>query len=176
MHGDYTWINGIPYGVGEGSTYKIVSDPYRKRISLEEYEDGLFVRVIYDSALLNFRHLNPVDQMAWEKKQVGDKCYIRDQDDRLLYIEEYAFDVSGRCKSCTIRSPHGVLLATSRLYYEELRDSFNGVVLFDVNGKAVLQKRYKMDEESGEFGELIAEERDMRKLESPCEVLNANHN
>ena len=165
MHHDYVWINGIPYGVGEGNRFKIVSDPYRKRISLEEYAEGLFIRVIYDSALLNFRHLNPVDQMAWEKKEVGDKSFIRDQDDRLLYIEDYTF-AGKRCRGCKINSPHGLLLATSRMYYEDLGDSFNGVILYDVNEKAVLQKRYRMDEQNSEFGELIAEERDSRKIDT----------
>ncbi len=68
---DYFWKNGRPQGLKqvsfeqfqlEKNTYKVVADPYYKRISVERYSLGMFEGVVYDSALFNFRHLKPAEQ------------------------------------------------------------------------------------------------------------------
>jgi len=55
-------------------------DPYRKRISLEKHKEGHFDSVIYDSALLNFRHLTVEEQTAWHEialQELPEKATIR---------------------------------------------------------------------------------------------------
>lgn len=165
---DYIWKDGLPYGVDfvedpfqfYGPTYKIVMDPYRKRISIEKYLKGLFEGIIYDSALLDFRHLKKPEQMAWEKttqqNNGATECLIRNQDDRVLFIESYSFE-GKRCRECCVKSVHGFPLSLHRMYYTALNDSFDGVVLYDSNEHPVMMKRYEIDSETGEFTTLLEE-------------------
>ncbi|MBA3958590.1 MAG: hypothetical protein H0X51_09410 [Parachlamydiaceae bacterium] len=162
----YQWKNGSPFGTHpskqEGNTFKIVSDPYYKRISIEAYFDGVFQEIIYDSALLDFRHLKTPQQYAWQKTVVEESatssvCLIRNQDDRVLFQETYIFE-HGLCRSCKVHSPQGILLSTHQMFYKKLDDEANGVVLFDSRNTPVMYKLYEHDPDSGEFTELLKEE------------------
>lgn len=52
---DYQWKDGIPYGINpiaeitQTDSYKIIADPYFKRISIESYVKGQFSGIVYDS-------------------------------------------------------------------------------------------------------------------------------
>lgn len=163
---DYLWKEGIPYGVtpledscSEG--YKIIMDPYRKRISIEKYANGKLISVVYDSALFNFRHLKPSEQIAWQKEIIKESdnevvALIRNQDDRVVIKETYIFK-DGFCRECHTHSPHGIFVSRQQMFYTVLGDSFNGVMLFDANDHLVMQKKYKADE-SGEFTEVLTEQ------------------
>ena len=163
---DYLWKEGIPYGVqaleeNMGKTYKIVSDPYRKWISLEEYIDGNFNRVLYDSSLLDFRKLKPAAHVAWQKvtlKETPDEtvCLIRDHNDRVILFEHYLFE-KGYCRICRVNSSRGSPLSFQKIFRKELGDSFDGVVLYDINERPVVRKTYKINPDSGEFTDLIEE-------------------
>lgn len=165
---DYFWKGGIPYGLGNGQNtlqdmsegYKIVSDPYHKRISVEKYSQGHLTEIIYDSAFLDFRHLKPNTQYAWHKEVIKESdteavAVIRNQDDRVVAIETYTFE-NGLCRSCQAHTPHGIPISTQKLYYTALGDPFNGVGLFDRNNKPVMQKKYGVDKE-GEFTNVLEE-------------------
>lgn len=160
---DYVWKEGLPHGIqpvegaSTGSLYKIVMDPYRKRISIENYLDGLFSQVIYDSYLINFRHLNPANQTAWQKEELpSGAVLIRDQDDRIVFKENYIFK-NELCRECHISSPHNIPLATQKMFYKVFGDSFDGVILFDKNDHPVMQKIYAFDETTHQFTELLKE-------------------
>lgn len=169
-HKDYVWKEGIPYGIQfcdkvSGPTYKIVSDPYRKRITVEEYVNGDFRRIIYDSALFDFRQLKLGEQLAWQKTQVSESgdhvvCHIRNQDDRLILVEEYTFE-GQRCRECRAFSPLGVLLSVQKMSYRLCNDLFDGVVLLDSNEHPVMSKRYEVDERTKEFSQLLEEKWDL---------------
>lgn len=181
MYSDYVWKKGLPYGVMpivEGSeptgiTYKIVSDPYHKRNSIEAYRDGKFDHVIYDSALFDFRQLKLGEQLAWHKTLISEAaneatCHIRNQDDRLILIEKYTFN-HNRCRECHAYSPQGIFLSLQKIFYTKLGDPFDGVALFDANTHAVMLKKYKLDERTEEFGELLGEQWDGSTIElSAC--------
>lgn len=168
---DYVWKNGLPYGIlkctpettpkGEIS-YKIASDPYHKRVSIEKYVDGNFLGVVYDSALFDFRHLKQGEKLAWQKTPIKETettavCHIRNQDDRLILIEEYVFD-KGLCRECRAFSPIGSLLSVQKITYKTFSEPFNGVFLFDSNDHAVMSKHYEFDEETREFSTLLKED------------------
>ena len=109
LYRDYVWREGIPYGIDPiekdaAISYKIPMDPYRKRIAIEKYIHGIFVGVIYDSAFLDFRHLKLAEQTAWQKQIVEENneqiiSTIRNQDDRLVFIETYHFE-NHYCREC----------------------------------------------------------------------------
>lgn len=158
---DYRWEKRLPIGLEkcepEGITYRIISDPYKKWVSVEKYSQGTLDRVVYDSHLLDFRHLNPSEQAAWQKIALNtNRCLIRNQDDRALVFETHYFQ-GERCTECHIHSIHGILVAIQRMSYTALGDPFDGVTLFDSNEHPVLLKLYKTDEETGQFTELIEE-------------------
>lgn len=167
---DYVWKEGIPYGLNaldennfqsQQLSFKIISDPYRKRISIEKYIDLQFNELIYDSYLLDFRSLKKSDQTAWQKtliKETTDTtlCHIRNQDDRLIFFEECFFE-KDFCRTCRIRSPQGIPLSVHKMYYQALNDPFNGVTLFDNLEHLVMFKLYATDEASGEFTDVIKE-------------------
>lgn len=169
---DYVWKGGLPYGITpqeeaaqQSRTYKILMDPYRKRVSIEKYALEQFVSVIYDSALLDFRHLKPTEHMAWQKvviSETGDKtvCLIRNQDDRIAFIETHLFQ-NELCRECHVHSPHGLLLSVHKMLYKSLNDPWNGVVLYDQNQHPVMYKCYEVDEQTGEFTNLITEDWDI---------------
>jgi hypothetical protein len=159
-YGDYFWKEGIPLGIRassvplEGVSYKIPSDPYHKQISIEKYQDGRFSEVVYDSALFNFRHLTPAHQARWEKIHDQTRSEIRDQDDRLILIEEYLFE-QNLCRTCRSCSPHGILISTQKIFYTLLNDPFNGLILYDSNAHPVMSKRYEWDAGLQQFSTLL---------------------
>ncbi|CCB86123.1 MULTISPECIES: hypothetical protein [Parachlamydia] len=172
---DYFWDQGIPIGrypIGEAEStrisYKIVMDPYRKHISVEKYKGVQFISTIYDSLFLDFRHLKRGEQHSWQKIPIEETptqttCLIRNQDDRIVYKEVHSF-VGHRCKQCEVFSAQDIKLSTQQVLYTELGDAFNGVILFDTEGKAVLLKKYAINEENGEFSEMLQEEWDMENF------------
>lgn len=164
---DYYWKGGIPYGISatedlSEKNYKIVMDPYRKRISIEVYDKSVFSEVAYDSALFDFRHLKSPEQAAWQKVTVKDEensmeCLIRNQDDRLVFFETYWFE-QGLCRDCVATSPHGYPLSKQHMFYKFLKDPINGVLLLDRHERPVMYKLYDADPHTGEFTKLLKEE------------------
>lgn len=164
---NYCWKRGLPYGTNpaenkEGTTYKVLSDPYHRQVFVEEYWNGTFLRIVYDSRLLNFRKLSPQEQTAWEREVVSEEAdtlvtHLRNQDDQLIIIEIMTFQ-DGLCRKCQLTSPHGVVLSEHRMHYRQLGDSFDGVTLHDSVGKAVMIKEYAFDEEDRSFTDLLSEE------------------
>lgn len=171
---DYFWKNGIPYGIQhvekpetfDSYTYKIVMDPYRKHISIEKYKQGQFINTFYDSNLLNFRHLKNEEHRAWQKVKVFESkdqviCHLRDQDDRLVF-KELNFFKEDFCVESHLYSCHDHLISIQKMFYETLKDPFNGVILYDVENRAVLYKKYAFDVDFCCFMELLEEEFDMQ--------------
>lgn len=163
---DYYWEEGIPKGKGntepaEGhETYKIVSDPYRKRISIEKYHGMILSEVIYDSIFLDFRQLRKGELMAWQTEKIEESldqmiCLIRNQDDRVVFRETHEFK-QGYCRQCLVHSPQGTLLSIHKMSYVSFQDPFNGVVLYDANKHQVMMKKYDIDEQ-GSFTNLLEE-------------------
>lgn len=154
---DYYWKGGVPFGfLGSQAGYKIVADPYRKWITIEQG-----VKIVYDSRLIDFRKLHPSEQTGWEKTVLSETeeqavSAIRNQDDRLVYLET-AYFKKQRCHECHIHSPHGFLLSIHQMCYREEGAPFDGVVLYDANHHPVMIKKYLIDNRTGEFGELIEE-------------------
>jgi hypothetical protein len=168
---DYCWIDAIPYGIdpleeiATMDTYKIVMDPYRKRISIEKYSRGQFSTTIYDSYLLDFRHLKKPEQTSWQKLPIVEKpeqtiCLIRDQDDRVLFLETHLF-AKDLCRECRVSSPHSIPLSVHRMFYTELKDPFDGVILYDSNDHPVMMKRYEFDVGLRQFTTLLEEQWDL---------------
>jgi hypothetical protein len=164
-YNDYCWKKGFPEGIGKNGnneiTYRIISDPYWKWASIEQYKLGTFDKVIYDSHLLDFRHLNPANQATWQKITLGQtdsetRCLIRNQDDRALVYETHIFK-GQHCIECRIHSIHHILVAVQKMSYSALGDPFDGVTLYDSNFHPVMYKLYKTDPDTGEFTELIKE-------------------
>ena len=162
--GDYYWKNGKPYGkekLAENvhTSYKIVADPYYKRISIEKYQNGNFSQLVYDSFLLDFRHLNSAEQAVWHRETLSESrdkriCLLRNQDDRAILTETLHFE-SNLCRLCQIHSIHGIHLSTHHMHYKNLNDSFDGVILFDCEERPVMQKIYQFNEETQEFDHLL---------------------
>lgn len=170
---DYYWKNGLPYGQGPlaegagGDAFKIVMDPYRKRVSLERYKNGSFVGVDYDSQWLNFRHLKPENQMQWQREAItdnGSSCVnlIRDHDDRIILKEVIEFE-GEFCRACRVYIPSGLPISVHRMSYKILSDPFDGVTLYDNNEHIVLRKFYGFDEAEKTFTELLKEEWDFSR-------------
>lgn len=169
---DYYWKDGKPYGSQEANpslapfSYKIVVDPYYKRFSIEKYQYIHFDKVIYDSCLLDFRHLTLKDQMAWQREFLKEEkssslCLLRNQEDRAILIESLIFE-NQHCRICTTHSVHGIPLSTHRMYYRSLHDPFNGVILYDVEERPVMMKEYEADPITDEFTQLLSEEWNMQ--------------
>lgn len=167
---DYFWKLGKPYGMGKinfdcSVSYKIIADPYYKRISIEKYAYGKFSQMVYDSIFLDFRHLKLPEQVAWQREVRQEEanrttCLLRNQDDRAILIEILEFQ-DHYCRSCVIQSIHGIHLSTHRMYYKKLHDSFNGVILYDQENHPVMKKIYEIDPLTEEFNQLISEEWNM---------------
>lgn len=164
---NYTWKKGRPRGVGKemevgaGLCFKVIADPYYKRISVEKYEDNKLIEVIYDSALFDFRHLKQEDA-AWQREVIDEeknttRSLVRSIDDRVIFIEVSEFK-DDKCICCQILSPHGVPVAKQTIFDELRGDSWNGVQLCDMSGKVILRKKYAKDPLSGDFGELLEEQ------------------
>lgn len=165
----YVWRRGLPYGVNpfkeEGIphpvSYKVASDPYHKRVSIEKYEGGKFSCILYDSAIFDFRQLKQGEQLAWQKTMIAEgsesaTSHIRNQDDRLILIEEYRFE-GERCRECKAYSPIGHLISVQKILYKDMGDPFNGVSLYDSVGRSVMSKHYEWDDASKQFTTLIKE-------------------
>lgn len=163
---DYQWKNGKPVGRQAAMPsaplcYKIVADPYYKRISVECYREGKWDSLIYDSVFLDFRRLNERDQLAWQKEILPSSsvseadCLIRDQDDRVVFLEKHQLK-DGVSVSCKIFSPHGTLLAHQEMHYVCWGAAFNGVTLSDSTGRLALKKVYAFDEQTFQFTDLLA--------------------
>ena len=165
---DYSWKDGRPIlhrtlkdPLNQGLCFKLISDPYHKHITVEKYKNGLYNSTVYDSKILDFRKLKPVDQTGWSQESIDQKVLIRDIDDRVVHIEHHEFEETF-CRTCKIYSPQNWLASIHRLYYKKLGDLFNGVVLFDSNEKPVLVKKYAVNEKN-EFTELKLEEWNMSR-------------
>jgi hypothetical protein len=162
---DYYWKAGKPCGKGSEAKshyYRILTDPYGKRYSIEKYIDGSFDKIVYDSQLLDFRHLTSMHQTAWQRERLKEEdnqihCLLRNQDDRAILFETHYFE-EHLCVKCEIFSIHRLLIATQSLYYQVKGDAFNGVILFDLENRPVMKKTYEWDCESGEFSALLTEE------------------
>lgn len=169
---DYYWKAGKPYGreiVDPASlavSYKIVVDPYYKRFSIEKYHTGHFEKVVYDSLLLDFRHLTQEHQLAWQRELLSEDmhetvCLLRNQEDRVI-LKETLFFEGDYCRSCQTSSVHGLPLAIHRMYYKSLQDAFDGLILYDLEERPVMMKVYETDALTGEFTTLLSEEWNMQ--------------
>jgi hypothetical protein len=164
---EYYWKGGKPQGIRpteSGTGYKIVSDPYGSRLSIERYQEGRFLETIYDSILLNFKKLKPSEQNAWHKEIVIETEYsteglIRNQDDRVLFKEVCVFE-KRLCRECKVFSVQGILLSIHRMTYTKLGDKSNEITLFDSHDHPVMWKSYAADQETGEFTDLLEEKWD----------------
>ncbi len=170
---DYYWKQGLPYGQGPlsqgagGDAFKIVMDPYRKRVSIERYKNGAFVGIDYDSQWLNFRHLKPEHQLQWQREVILENVattvnLIRDQDDRIILKEVIEFE-EDYCKTCKVYTPSDNPISIHRMFYQALSDPFDGVTLYDNNERIVLRKYYSFDESERVFTDLIKEEWDFSR-------------
>jgi hypothetical protein len=177
----YIWKEGFPVALGSSDpalspeSFKVISDPYRKRISIEKYHYQEFEKIIYDSALLSFKDLKKPEQTGWDIKITDNKNgisqgWLRNQDDRLIAIETYQFD-ENLCRACKVHSPHGFYLSVHRMYYTHLGDPFDGVILFDANDKPVMFKRYEFDKETCLFSNLMEEQWDMESFPLPLHAV-----
>jgi hypothetical protein len=92
--------------------------------------------------------------------------FIRNQDDRLIFIETYRFQ-EDLCRECRVHSPHSLLLSIHEMHYSHLGDFFDGVILYDSNHHPVMFKRYVFDTKSRQFTDLIEEQWDMEKFPLP---------
>lgn len=158
MYRKYLWKEGKPIGIEPdlSGSIRIVSDPYGKRFLIEEYLEGRFHRLIYDSALFDFRYLHERHQIGWSKEWLSEnRLLVRNRDHVPLFVEEHVFK-EGRPISCTLTTPHGVLFGEQKISYRAFGDPFNGVTLLDRLGLQVIKKVYSVDE-AGEF--LDVEER-----------------
>lgn len=167
---DYFWKGGIPVGTDpkelppSGDAYKIVMDPYRKRITLERYRDKVFNDIVYDSAWLDFRHLKPEQQTQWQRETIAETpnsltCLIRNHDDRII-LKEITLYEDDLCRECQVWSPQDIPLSIHKMSYTSLNEPFDGVTLFDMNQHRVMRKIYAYDENARCFTELLKEEWD----------------
>lgn len=173
---EYCWKDGLPMGSEkadslEGISYRILADPYRKWISIEQYRSGVFESVVYDSNLFDFRTLKTLNQAAWLKEKLSEneghvRCLLRNQDDRAVLVEDYHFQ-HGKCHECRTTSIHGLPVSHQKILYKEHGSPFNGVILYDANDHIVMEKRYEIDKESGEFGELLSENWNVKIIPIP---------
>jgi hypothetical protein len=162
---DYYWDKGVPKGrnlsAQQGqTTYKIFSDPYRKRYSVEEYHAGAFQKVLYDSSLFDFRSLFKEEDASWQRETISETAtsahtLIRNMEERIVLKEELNYTPEGDCTGCTLYSCHGVLLGRQMIFNQNQGAPFNGVEFRDVSGRIVLQKEYEKNQETGAFETLI---------------------
>lgn len=152
MYRKYLWKGGKPVGceIDPQGSFRLVGDPYGKRHLIEEYINGRFSRLIYDSSLFDFRHLHERNQVGWSKEWLSEnRLLVRDRDHIPLFIEEHQFR-EGRPIHCLLITPHGLPFGSQKVSYTAFGDPFNGVTLFDSRGEQVLKKIYSLDD-NGEF-------------------------
>lgn len=169
---DYYWDKGVPKGkqpseVPTHIAYKIHDDPYRKRYSVEQYEGKNFQKILYDSALFDFRSLFKGEDASWQREILSESStsaltLIRNMEERIILREELHYDAQGNCMGCTLFSCHGVPIGTQTIFEKP----FTGVQFRDNSGRLVLQKEYEKNEETGEFGKLIKETATFKHLSS----------
>lgn len=163
---NYRWDHGTPKGLKKiseptcGPYYTVVGDPYRKRFSIEKFVNKKFDSIVYDSALFDFRHLKPEHQATWEKIALEESkeeasYLIRDHYGRAIVVEKYTFK-EDRCIQCHAYYPDGPLLSQQKMFYQELGDPFNGVILYDRERRSIVRKEYLV--ENGQFTELLHED------------------
>lgn len=172
QYDDYYWDKGVPKGRGSSETkasitYKIQDDPYRKRYSVEEYEGKIFQKILYDSALFDFRSLFKGEDASWQREVLSETAtsaltLIRNMEERIILREELHYDTEGKCTGCTLFSCHGVPLGTQTICDKP----FTGVQFRDISGRLVLQKEYEKNKETGEFGSLLKEVVSFKHLSS----------
>lgn len=178
---DYYWKMGKPYGRkivdphSSETSYKIVVDPYYKRFTIEKYIYFTFEKIVYDSALLDFRHLTLGEQIAWRRELLQETdnqeiTLLRNQDDRAVFIETLTF-IDQHCRHCQTKSTLGIPLAEHRMYYQFMDDFFNGVVLYDMEQRPVMIKTYEIDTNTQEFTNLILEEWNIEILPKELSLL-----
>lgn len=165
---DYYWDKGVPKGrkrttPKEKTSYKILSDPYRKRFSVEEYLEGSFQKILYDSNLFDFRSLFKGEDASWQRETLSETAtsahtLIRNMEERIVLKEELCYDSQGNCTGCTLYSPHGVLLGQQTILDRTHGAPFDGVEFRDASGRIVLQKEYEKNKETGAFENLIRQQ------------------
>lgn len=157
---DYVWVKGKPRGKSpcqplyDGFAYKIVKDPYGKRISIERFNKGVFQDIIYDSNLFDFRWLIKVES-SWQKIPSTSSSLIVDHDDRTIAKEFYVFE-NDLCTECRIHYPDGPLVAIQKMIYRE--KNLNAMILFDTRNHPAGLKMY------GDSGKCIFESWDMSDI------------
>lgn len=155
---NYFWKQGKPVGTlpahsNDEISFKIITDPYRKRFSVEHYALGAFVEIVYDSSLFDFRHLKADECDAWQREYLDDtRSLIRNMDERIILIEE-----NQTPETCKILSSHKVWIATQKTMRKSDGNPFNGFILYDKTDRPILIKHYDVDE-SGLFTTLLKEE------------------
>ena len=176
----YYWNHGIPKGFSKiktsetpGTHYKIVSDPYHKRYSIEKYSGSTYVKTLYDSAAFDFRLLKPAEQMGWQKETLSEDtemttCLIRNLDDRVILTEENFFE-KGLCTGSRAYCPLGKPISIQTIYSTRRGDVFNGVLLKDMNHQPITFKRYAVNKE-GEFTEVLEEHWSMHNVTLPAGI------
>lgn len=147
---DYYWKNLKPVGITpsnkEVATYKIVEDPYKRWQTIEKYEDGIFISLVYDSQLLDARHFDERELPSWEKILWKEDSfaiyylYIR-RDEKLACYEKFLKDTPGICE---IFSPSGTLCFTQKTYYKSDGAPFDGISLEDSMGKKVFERAFSL--------------------------------
>lgn len=166
---DYFWAKGKPVGLRQvpknsPASFRVLSDPYGKRFTIESYTQGKFQEVVYDSNLFDFRLLKKEEDNAWQREILEEtpdfvRSLIRNMEERIILIEE-AFFEGNVCRFCSFSSPHGIKMAKQNILLQSLGDPFNGVMLIDLLKHPILIKEYEVDEKEGEFTRLIKEKWD----------------
>ena len=164
---DYHWVEGLPKGLSPLTedevpenelSFKIMSDSYLKRFSVERYVKGKYQELIYDSHVYDFRLLKVEAMHAWSREPLRESqdesfCLVRDHDDRVILKERGVFKDS-YCVECTLYSPYESILGVQTMSYQELGDAENTALLRDAYGKPVMLKRFASDDEGG-FSRLV---------------------
>ena len=147
---NYYWDQGIPKGTDPVDpavpiSYRITSDPYRKRITIEKYHHNQFYSIVYDSNLFDFRKLSPAIQESWERVSLSESedqltCLIKDENDLAVCIEVHTYE-KGMCTLCEYKTASNqFLIATQKLYYQKEGHPKDVGILYDMEGKIVFEK------------------------------------
>ena len=152
LYTDYVWKEGIPKGIaGPQPRYEIITDPYGKRYLILDQNHQL----IYDSNVIDFRHLNPRHQQGWSRDALNeDQFLVRDRDHFPLFIEHHFFK-EGLPIECKFYSLSRVLIAVQKIHYVHLGEANNSVTLCDIEGKPILKKEYVVNDQL-EFTTLLS--------------------
>ena len=165
---EYIWNKGRPMGLKGCDpqktplSYKIVHDPYYKRICVEKYAFLRFQETVYDSLLLDFRSFRQgKEPAAWERQLLQEtetllQFIVKDEEDRVRFLETHILEAGRTVKGETF-SMHGIFLCSHQLFWQSQGDSWTGLQIWDREKNLVLTKRYTTAADSEEFAELIAE-------------------